>query len=262
VQFLDSLSIIPANILDSYLQPDATWDTLLRTLPTSNQSTLEQSCLCLQQFLRRNLHYLRHYNEEKCRLVEELDNIETIKKGELERVKDYRTEMRREADIEMMENDRNHNSDGSLDNEQVEEEKKKVKRLEAENVQVKQECATWKEDNKRIALDTFSLYEHFTQIVADIKGMEIEKKRLENIQEKYIDCIGTMQYLLESIDAHTAEEIEARNRTISNIDTIIATTEDRYNKRKLTKRLMKLQQAAGAQNTGEIDLVDPMAMAS
>ena len=243
----DENKIIPGDLLAVYVQKiPSKEDPVFQSLHV-NKSTLEKSTRVVQRFIRAHLTHWRRFNDEKSRLWEELDNVHLIKQGELERVQDCKNEMKREAEMDValeigMENN---NSDGCNHSEgllaHVEEDKKQVKSLEVENSEIQQHSEELRKENKRIALDTFFLYESFTQAVSDVKGLESEKKRLEHIRTEFSSCVETLKSLLESLGGDIALETRKKRDTAILINTIITLVKGRYDNRKLVKKLLKIK---------------------
>lgn len=129
---------------------------------------------------------------------------------------------------------------------QVEQARQQVKDLEAENTHIKQQAEELRKENKRIALDTFSLYELFTQAVSDVKGLEAEKKGLEQLSAEFANSVGTLEAMSKSLDSDCAWETRRIQYTANLIDAVIALIEERCDKRKLVKKILKLKNSANA----------------
>ena len=163
-------SIIPAEILSVYMRT-ISWedDPVFRNLGV-DKITLDHSTRIVQRFIRSHLPHWRYFNDEKSRLLEALDNVELIKRGELERVQDCQEDMEREAkmDVALEIGAQNNRTDSDMNDsrmlEHVEQNKQQVKSLEAEYAQMKQKSEELRKENKRIALDTFSLYEFLRRL--------------------------------------------------------------------------------------------------
>lgn len=243
----DENIIIPGDLLAIYVRKNPEEEDPVFQSLHGNKSTLEKSTRVVQRFIRAHLTHWRRFNDEKSRLWEELDNVYLIKQGELERVQDCKDEMKREAEMDIALEIGMKNSNTDSDNyskgllARVEQDKQHVKCLEAENAEFKQQSEEVRKENKRIALDTFSLYEFLTQAVSDVKGLESEKKRLEHIRTEFSSCVETLESLLESLDDDSARETRRKRNTASLINTIITLVEEQYGKRKLVKKLLKMK---------------------
>lgn len=232
VKFSDDIAVIPADILASHAKDDVTWEHIAAKLAIKRKK-LKKATAVIQTFVRSNVNILHHFNQEKCRLMEELDNVEMIKKSEMERIADFLEEMKRGAALEMAEEQMDINVDEDLKNE--------VKDLEVENAQLKRDLADLKGANKQLAVDTFALYEQFASSVKDVRGMESERKRMCNVRDQFSQAVEMLRALEVSVHKDVKREKKERKRLEKCIDAVIAAIEERYQKNKLADKLWDMK---------------------
>lgn len=169
-----------------------------------------------------------------------MDDVLVMKKGELERVTDCMEDMKREAKMEVaMEYGAEDIEDDQDFKTEVEEQRREVKELEAENIRLRKEAEEAKSKNKKIAMDTFSMYEAFAKASYDIKGMKVEQRRLDEIYTKYSQCVKTLKGMVKTVKADISTEKRERQRLEECMNQVIESLEKRYSKRKLIAKLQK-----------------------
>ena len=227
--------VIPANILESYTpQDEVTWEDVAEKIGIKKKK-LKKATLKIQAFIRDKIKQLEIFNAKKCALLEELDNIELLKQQELKRVHDYLADLKREATIAISEEVMNTPLDETM--------KQEIKTLEANNAQLKEESEALKVQNKQLALDTFAMYEQFAISVADVKGMETEKKRMLNIVSQFEEAVGMLQGLAKRVHKDTKKEKKLRKRLEQCVDSVISAIEERYQQKKLSAQLWDMRDA-------------------
>ena len=243
VSFSDDLTIIPDDILSPYnnvftsIEDDEFCQSLKRP-----SDTLEQSARVLQRFVRANTIHWRYFNHEKCRILEAMDDVMVMKRGELERVSDCVEEMKREAEMEIaMEFGGDEIKDDQELKAQVEHQKHKVKELEAENARLKTESEEIKSKNKKIAMDTFSMYESFTKAIFDVKELQSEQNRLQQIRDKFAQCVKSLKAMMKTVTEDIARARYERQQLDECMNQVIEILEERCSTRKLIARLYKIK---------------------
>ena len=238
VTFSDEVGIIPENILEHF---SSDTDPLCRSLDVGDLKLL-RCVLLIQGFVRDNISHWRHVNDERTRILEQLDDIALIKKGELERIEDFRAEMKREVEIEINLTMDDEQADENPDlMRHVEEQKQQVKELEAANAQFKQQSEGCRKENKKLAMETFKLYESFPSAVSELKAYEAEKQRLEKVCDKYAECCKTLKGLMKILKGDIKKEVKEQSKLECCIDGIIGLLEERYSKRKLIDKLVNMK---------------------
>ena len=248
----ETASVIPHDILEPHQKKrtPTTWeeDPYFRAFHGKiGKSTFLRCVRRVQIFIRGNQLQWQKFNDAKCRFQEDLDNVQYMKTSELERIVTFLPDMKREAALEIMEEleDEGEDEDVHLEErrqrkEAMEEVKRQIKELEAANSQLQLESESLQQENKRIALDTFSMYEFFAQCVADTKGMELEKGRLEEVVEQYGECIETLENLLQGLEVEISKEESKRRRLEFCIDDVVNAVDERYGKRKLVTKIQTM----------------------
>jgi chromosome segregation ATPase len=242
VTFSDEVECIPEDILEPYFRafcPDT--DPFCRSLGVADLKLL-RCALSIQGFIRDNILHWRHFNEERSRILEQLDDVAVMKKGELERVEHFRTEMKREVemDINLTMDDQQAEEHPEVMR-QVEEQKLQVKELETENAQLKQQAEDTRKDNKNLAMATFKLYESFAAAVSDLKAYEAETHRLQEIRNKYAECCKNLKGLMKILKADMKKELKERAQLETCIDGIVSLLEERYSKKKLIGKVTNMK---------------------
>ncbi|CAB9514639.1 expressed unknown protein [Seminavis robusta] len=242
VSFSEEVGKIPEDILEPYLCSfSLDEDPYCQSLGVSSLTLLRCAKL-LQGFVRDNLSHWKYFNEERSRIVEQLDDIQVMKRGEMERVEDFITEMRREVEMELaLEFDGEHVEEDPDLMKQVEEQKNKVKDLEADNARLKQQSEDTKRQNKTLAMETFQIYESIPQKLSDVRGYQAEEKRLQGIRDKYAHAIQTLQGMIKTVKADIADEKEDRENIENCIMIIIMNVEERTSKKKLVEKLWDMK---------------------